>query len=55
MKLILSFEYGNRDFDFVILEVLLACEYLERFRGLPGIDWQPLFGLSRCKTWSTSN
>ena len=37
MKSILSFEEQTVILDFVIMDVLLACEYLESIRGTPGM------------------
>src|ERR1044072_9509522 len=46
MKSILSSKPTNRDRVLMILGVLLACEYLDRVRGLPTID---------CKAWNCMN
>src|ERR1051325_6254808 len=49
MKTILSSKCANHDLDVVILEVLLAGEYLDRLRRPPAIDCNAWNGLNRSK------
>ena len=50
----LKLEYANCDREFVILDVLVDDEGLDRLKGLPGSDWNACFGSNPCKNWSPS-